>query len=92
MPIWVTQWLCPQRHCSIAYVWDDQEKTQEEIEATGERLYSDSVFRRHCGICGGGLHVEHGATKFKTIEEAQPEVERLQELNLQTRRIIGGRY
>lgn len=88
----ITQWLCPERHCSIAYVWDDQENTPGEIEARGERLYSDGVIRRHCGICGGDLHVEHGVTKFETLEEAQPEVERVQELNLQTRKNIRGRY
>jgi hypothetical protein len=68
--IWITQWLCPKRHCSIALAWDDKEETREAIEEKGEAIYARGSINRYCGICAGDLHVEHGRTKFKTMDEA----------------------
>lgn len=86
--IWVTQWLCPKRHCSIGFAWDDEEETPEEIEKKGELLYDTGVFNRYCGICGGDLHVEHGKTAFKTMDEASPVLELLQAGNFIARSIM----
>jgi hypothetical protein len=47
--IWITQWLCPSRHCSIAIPWDDQTKTSKEVEEKGEDLYQRGVLKRRCG-------------------------------------------
>lgn len=86
--IWISQWLCPRRHCSIALVWDDQHETRENVEATGERFYREGTVNRWCGLCGGALHIEHGQTRFKTLEEAQPHLEALQLDNLASRALL----
>lgn len=86
--IWVTQWLCPQRHCSIAFAWDDKETTAEEIVKKGEDIYQSGAINRYCGICDGDLHVEHGRTRFETMEEAAPMLLLLQEGNLRARAIF----
>lgn len=86
--IWITQWLCPQRHCSIGFAWDDTETTPEEAEKKGEEIYKSGAINRYCGICGGELHVEHGETAFKTMEEASPVLLLLQEANLRARTIL----
>lgn len=90
--IWLTQWLCPQRHCSIALAWDEKETTAAAIEDTGEGLYRRGVVNRWCGICGGELHVEHGRSKFKTMEEAKPFLEECQKENLAAREALGKKY
>ena len=90
--IWLTQWLCPARHASIALAWDDQVTTAREIEEKGEALYRKGVINRWCGICGGELHVEHGRTRFKTMEEAESEIRAVERDNLAARQIIGGKY
>lgn len=88
--IWLTQWLCPNRHTSIALAWDDQSTTAEQIEEEGESIYKKGLLNHWCGICRGELHVEHGRTRFKTMEEAQPYLERIQQAYLVARAIIGG--
>ena len=90
--IWITQWLCPSRHCAIAVAWDDQETTAEQAERRGEEAFSKGVFYRWCGICRQGLHIEHGRTIFKTMDEALPHLKAIEKANLQARVIIGKRF
>lgn len=89
--IWITQWLCPSRHCAIALAWDDREQTAEDVEEKGEQVFRQGV-NRWCGICGQRLHVEHGRTPFKTMEEAKPQLKRLERANLLARVIVGRRF
>lgn len=91
--IWLTQWLCPLRHCSIALLWDDQQDNQQRIESRGEELYQKGVVNPWCGICGHvGLRIEHGRTRFTTLEEAETEMNRMEIQNAVARLLIGGRY
>ena len=92
MTIWLSQWLCPKRHCSIAFAWDDGQTTRQEVEERGRRLYQEGAVNPWCGICGQGVQVEHAPTRFKTLEEARPHLERLQRENLLARWLIGGRF
>jgi hypothetical protein len=87
--IWISQWLCPERHCSIALAWDDKEATSEAIEEKGEGIYAMGSINRHCGICGGDLQVEHGRTKFKTMDEAMGPLKEQEAQQLLARNIIG---
>ncbi len=88
--IWLTQWLCPDRHCSIALAWDDAVETAEEVVAKGESLYQSGIFNPWCGICGHvGLHVEHGETRFRSMEEAMTPLLEAQQANTLTRHTIG---
>ncbi len=89
--IWLTQWLCPSRHCSIALLWDDRQDTRQDIERRGEDLYQKGVVTLWCGICGHvGLRIEHGPTRFSTLEEAEPHAKRLEAANALARLLIGG--
>ena len=90
--IWITQWLCPSRHCVIAVAWDDQEMTAENAECRGEQVFKQRILNRWCGICGQGLHVEHGRTAFKTMQEALPYVKAIERANLLGRSILGGKF
>lgn len=89
--IWITQWLCPSRHCAIAVAWDDRELTADQAEERGEQAFVGG-FNRWCGICGQSLHLEHGRTRFNTMAEANPHLERLERANRLARVIIGGRF
>ena len=90
--IWISQWLCPSRHCSIAIPWDDQVMTREQVEEKGEDLYRRKVLHRWCGICRGELHVEHSPTKFKTMDDAMPYLRAAERANSSARGIIGGKF
>ncbi|KKK64841.1 hypothetical protein LCGC14_2980130 [marine sediment metagenome] len=90
--IWITQWLCPSRHCAIAVAWDDQEATAQNVEYQGEQVFRQGTLNRWCGICGGSLDVEHGRTAFKTMEEALPHIKAIEKANLQARSIVGGKF
>ena len=89
--IWISQWLCPRRHCAIAVAWDDQEMSAEEAERRGGQAFTQGI-NRWCGICGGSLRVEHDRTKFKTMGEALPYIKAIAQANLRARSIIGGRF
>lgn len=90
--IWISQWLCPSRHCAIAVAWDDQEMSAEDAERQGEPVFSSGLIHRWCGICGGELHVEHGRTAFQTMAEASPRLKALEAANLRARSSIGGKF
>ena len=90
--IWITQWLCSRRHCAIAVAWDDQEMSAGEAERRGEQAFAKRILSRWCGICGGSLHIEHGRTKFNTMEEVFPRIKAIEQANLRARSIIGGRF
>ncbi|HUU62347.1 MAG TPA: hypothetical protein VMX96_00255 [Dehalococcoidia bacterium] len=60
--------------------------------ATSRKVFSKETLNRWCGVCGGELHVEHGRTKFRTMEEALPQIKAIEEANLRTRSIIGGKF
>ena len=86
--IWITQWLCPERHCSIGLSWDDTQTNSQEVERKGEELFQSGAINRWCGICNGTLHVEHGQTAFQTMEEAMPSLIAHQQANENARRIL----
>jgi hypothetical protein len=85
----LTQWLCPGRHCSIALVWDTETVTEPSILARGEELFSSGMLKRVCGICNStDIRTETGKTRFKTIEEAQPQLRILERANMDAKRIF----
>lgn len=87
--IWITQWLCPSRHCSIGLAWDDTlDDTQQSIETAGAAMFVLMGINNWCGICGGALTAEHGRTRFRTMEDAAPALAALQEAQLGTRRML----
>jgi len=87
--IWITQWLCPARHCSLTLAWNERDTNARAIEERGEAIYARGVINRRCAICGDGLHFEHARTKFKTMEEATGPLKQLEAENLLARNAIG---
>lgn len=87
--IYLTQWLCPSRHCTIALVWNDKNQTEAEILATGEEYFKQGPIRRLCGICNAtDIRPETGKTRFNTIAEAMPTLEILHRGNMMAKRIL----
>lgn len=85
----ITQWLCPGRHCSIALVWDTKDVTEQSILERGEDLFRSGMLKRVCGICNStDIRTETARTRFKTIEEAGPQMKMLEEANLTAKRIF----
>lgn len=90
--IYITQWLCPKRHCSIAFFWDDEATTTEDIAQDGEGYYERGLVRRVCGVCRSTkLEMEHRSTTFKTFDEALPIVKQTQAANILARVFIDTR-
>lgn len=91
--IWLTQWKCPSNHTALALAWDDAVQLRRDAENQGEDVFTCGVLNRWCGICGRfgvtgapiELHVEHGQTAFKTIEEAKPVLLTVEAQNLRSR-------
>lgn len=87
--IYLTQWLCPGRHCNIALVWDTETVTEQSILDRGEELFRSGMLKRVCGICDStDIRTETGKTRFKTIEEAQPQLRILERANMDAKRIF----
>lgn len=88
MAIFISQWLCPRWHCSIAIMWDGAKTTAAAVEERGEVFYSSGAIRRVCGICDGALQVEHAPTAFQTMAEAARAGKDIEQANLATRGVI----
>jgi hypothetical protein len=84
----ITQWLCSRRHCSVALAWDSETESEQEIISKGEAVYSSGAVNRWCGICKESLKPETRDTPFRSIEDALPTLQKLQEANLATREMI----
>lgn len=88
MAIWITQWLCAQRHCAFAIPWDDTTTTPQEIERQGLTILEKKLLNPWCGICKGEVKPEHGRTTFATMEEALPHLEAGMHSQLESRRLL----
>ena len=89
--IWLTQWLCPKRHCSIALAWDDGETTAQRVAVEGEAVFAAGWLNRWCGLCRSReLRPEAAPTRFQTMEEALPSLKALKSLQEHTRQVLDG--
>jgi len=89
--VWIAQALCPARHVIVAgaYEADAEDRTDpahsiafEEIDRELDKLRSmipSKVMTIGCPVCEAPIDswgIEAQRTKFKTIEEATPELDR----------------
>ncbi len=88
----LTQWLCPERHCIFALLWDESETPESEVLEHGEALFAGGHMNRWCGICGQPPAPETGITKYDTIEAAMEPMREEEYKNEITRIILGGRF
>src|SRR5262245_41333797 len=79
--VWLTQFLCPSRHCAFGAVWDDAAQTREGIERALRAQARQAGLREECGICGASVTPEHRALAM-TLAEAEPLVKELERANL----------
>ena len=81
--IHIIQLLCPQRHAIFAVSYDPLEMPDDvallTFQSTIEGWIKDQTINPWCGICGakqGQWSYEQRSTKFKTMEEAMPELKK----------------
>lgn len=77
----LVQCLCEKRHGIMALAFNEEAHKAEDIERelvkTINDLKASGALRDACGICGSkNWHYELGTTKWNTMEEAQPHLER----------------
>lgn len=86
--VWMTQCLCPQRHCILASAGEaDSESTAETTIAAPLRervavMLATREMNPWCGLCGarpGTWRFELARTRWRTIAEAMPEIKRLED-------------
>jgi hypothetical protein len=90
MPVVIVQALCPSRHCIVACAKEGEDpKLLEFFRRMIEVAVSRHAINPHCGLCGAPKSTwtyEVGVTKFATMEEALPEIQRLEAEQLELRR------
>jgi hypothetical protein len=76
--VYIAQLKCPQNHCVFATAgeFDDPDKANDLALLLGfemGRLVISGALKHECGICKSTeLKVEIGATRFRTMAEAEP--------------------
>jgi hypothetical protein len=78
MTIWLSAWLCGQRHLAFGFAWDDDPTlakpcTREIVEGAGLAMMQKLVpgLRDRCGICGFSIAPETYNTPFADIPQAE---------------------
>jgi hypothetical protein len=96
--VWIAQCLCgPNRHTIIALTdeFDDPagaEALTRQLRASTAKIVRGGVLNPWCGICGSledAWRYELGRTRFRTLQEARPELARTEAENLETNRRFG---
>ena len=92
MPVVIVQALCPSRHCILAGAQEGEPKELEWMLRTQiEILVARNAINAHCGLCGAPKRTwtyEAGVSKFATMEEALPEIQRLEAEQLALRQAM----
>lgn len=84
--IYICQLLCKQRHCMIAVAFDGAATSiadgEQAVNNQWELMVKTGIPAR-CRICGSEqFHFETGRTRFRTMEEAEPALRKLEALNM----------
>jgi hypothetical protein len=95
--VWIAQCLCPDRHCIIASAGEAESEAEVEAIRAGLRRMIVEGLRSGtltgwCGLCGAKRatwRYEVGRTRFASMAEAQPALDRLEAENLLTRAVWG---
>jgi hypothetical protein len=86
--VWICQCLCPQRHCILATAGevDDgetgfPEKSQTTLRSAIGDMIAAKAINPWCGLCHATRDTwtyEARRTRYRTMQEAQPEFKRLE--------------
>ena len=99
MRVWITQCLCPQRHCILATAGEaDNEREAEELVAVPLRKHIGGLLKAGtinpwCGLCHAKAetwHYELGRTRFGSLDEAKPALMEEEAKQMLTRSLCGG--
>lgn len=94
MSILITQCLCPERHCILAVAFDDEvtptSTAEKQLREMIDELVASGTLKKECAICRRErpLHLETGATKFKSLAEAEPILRQLARRQEATREFL----
>lgn len=85
--IWLTQLMCPQRHCLTAVAWDEHKNSAQAAETLLREGFRDAVgkgsLNPFCGLCRSEtLHCESRVTPWSTMDEAVTHLKRAEQQNL----------
>lgn len=77
--VYLTQLLCPQRHCLMAAAWEEHRSCASEAEHQLRELFAEAVksgrLNPYCGLCRSEtLHCESQRTSWSTLAEAEPQL------------------
>ena len=91
--IHLIQCLCPSRHAIFATAYDPADMPDDvalaTTQATIEGWLARQVILPTCGICGSSSwHYEQRRTRFRTMEEANVELRKLETANRVSREMI----
>ena len=98
--VWMTQCLCPQRHCILATMGEAagraaaRETIEEPLRARVADLLATRELNPWCGLCGARSttwRYELARTRWRTMAEAMPEAKRLEAENAVARALLGNR-
>ena len=94
--IYIIQCLCPNRHCIMALAYDPDDIAHDVVLAGLQELVGIWIERGKinpwCGICNSHHWTyEQRRTKYKTMAEAKPELQRLELEQAATRAMIDQR-
>jgi len=95
--VWITQLLCPQRHCIIALVGEaddraDAKRIELQVRETFAEMREAGAVNGWCGICGAEestWHYETGRTRWRTLAEATPTLQEEEAKQLLTSELLG---
>lgn len=97
--IHLIQMLCPRRHCFAAIAYDPKDGDVEGAieclkDAIKENDEKHNLPAPRCSFCNSAeFYFEVGITKFLTMEEAEPEIERVYKLQAESvARVTKERY
>jgi hypothetical protein len=87
--IMITQLLCPERHCLMSGLWDDEQTNTGIVENEMFARIKLQQIEMKCFICGSeDIVIEHAVSKFKTIEEAIPKLAEMEYKQMLTREAV----
>lgn len=86
----LVQLLCPQRHCLVASMYEEERSSFEEAcTMLRDMLAPKGPFNPWCALCGSHeLHFEQGNTSFKTLVEAGPTIDETARKNAESRALL----
>ena len=93
MAVYIIQCLCPNRHAIFGVAYDPADMPHDvamaTFQSTIEKWITDKTINPWCGICNSRHWTyEQRRTKYATMQEAEPELKRLELEQMLTRALI----